>query len=254
MTAKADRSVLCALPLVALPLLPLLALPLLAGALASCNTTQPSAGCQLARGEFIARYDLVEGTGACAQLSGELIGAQKYPALSGDLDERGFAPAPDFSAPTLALRPASLANPDSQFEARDPGATLNAVGAFEGNEPDGDTCRVPSLGAAKVDAPELNAGLDGGTLPAASLGYEFSDVVIEEGRALGHAFRANLTYRADGCVARYRVRAVWPAVSCSDGAGGLDPALCDPEKSGINPAVRVTCDAALESCVLVDES
>jgi hypothetical protein len=129
--------------------------------------------------------------------------------------------------------------------------------------------------------------------PPLDIKYEFSNVqVYVSASDYGTQLAADLTYTHDGCSAKYRVRAVYPAVPCGvsadpggtadDDAGApeeeADDAQCPPQPetgeqlpddslcaalpdyasgsymgSGLNPDVAVSCDPTLLLCVLQHE-
>ena len=85
--------------------------------------------------------------------------------------------------------------------------------------------------------------------------------------AQGTQLAGDFTYTVDDCTASYRVRALYPMVSCAtqpDDAGVVhaDPTLCDPNAepdamrpvgSEFLPNESVTCDPTLLLCVLAGD-
>jgi hypothetical protein len=237
---------------------------------ATGGCTQPRVTCVTGRGDFAAKYTLVSGSGPCAMLHGDTIGVQSYNAMGDD--------HPKLEDTSVGLRAASLGALVQHAE--DQGvADANAAhkpyafGRFDSAEPAGDDfCTVPALSAAEQDLPlvpavppDPNTPGDMGTpeQPATHVKYEWSHVrVLVTPAATGTQFAADLTYTQDGCVATYRVAAVYPSVACADANGQPDNSLCAAEPdpaagravgSGISPDFPVVCDPDLHQCVLTKE-
>ncbi|MCG8554574.1 MAG: hypothetical protein MJD61_04695, partial [Proteobacteria bacterium] len=77
---------------------------------AASGCTQPPPTCQVARLPFVARYDLISGTGPCAQLKGEIFGAHTYYYPSEKMQA-------DFRAARVALTPDLVGTYDSLYHA-----------------------------------------------------------------------------------------------------------------------------------------
>ncbi|MCG8554479.1 MAG: hypothetical protein MJD61_04210 [Proteobacteria bacterium] len=77
---------------------------------AASGCTQPPPTCQVARLPFVARYDLISGTGPCAQLKGEIFGAHTYYYPSEKMQA-------DFRAARVALTPDLVGSYDSLYHA-----------------------------------------------------------------------------------------------------------------------------------------
>jgi hypothetical protein len=255
--------------------LKLMALSVAAGAAAigACNTQAPEARCTVARavsdgstGSFAATYTLKDGedaTKACSKLKSEQVGMQKFFSQ----DES----APD----TIGVRSRRMGGLLTALKVRtDPAPVYepSAVGELTTEFPGADNfCDVPTLTPARLEAPALPAGLpDGGTLPdggppaqaAQSISYAWSNLRVVNTPAIpGTQFIADLSYTENGCTAEYKVKGIWPVVSCAT-AGKPDESKCDPfpdpsvgrlRGSGINPIFPVKCDPDALICVLTGE-
>ena len=268
-----------------------------AAALYGCE--QPAPRCNVAHGSFWARYELVSGKGACAELTGEQLDVQSYYAQRSRTDTR-----PDYDAVSIAIQPFSitsaLGNAAGLAEPERDDVPWG-IGRLGTSRPGADGfCRADKLAPASLRLPAVpEHPIDECTTapeaPAYDLKYEFSRVrIYYTPSAIGTQFEADLTYTQDGCVARYRVSAVYPMVSCGampqvdTGAGsepGLDagasdaevitsveadggvdcPAPSEPgpdpiaddslcENAGINPDFALSCDPANLMCVLARSS
>jgi hypothetical protein len=222
--------------------------------LLSCTPEQPPPFCTVSRAVYAARYQLVTGTGDCAGLKGEVLGAQAYlpdPEEPGDVGSvaiqsqavgqrviDGEAAMPPVVDPTPAHRPF-------------------AYGKFSSERPGADhVCTVPTLSDGELDQGELKTAT--ATLPPISVKYHFGNVKTYVTAAnTGVLWGGDLQYTAGACTATYKVVAISPMVSCADMAGKPDPHLCvaepDPASgfagSGLNPDIKVKCDPDLLLCV-----
>lgn len=242
-----------------------LLLPIILG-LAGIACTQPRKACTTGSGPtpFAAKYTLKQGsktgTGDCDTLIGEKIGLEKYNPAREDNPEKE-----DFTKADLAIQSATLgelagAAADAGVPDQDPNHKLYSLGAFADAMPDdNDVCRVASLSPAEQSIAAIPADPDAGTTgQPVDIKYEWSNVrLYVTARAPGTQMVADLKFTKDGCSASYSVVGVWPAVSCAvvdDGgmATGIDPSLCTPPGSGINPDFKenITCDKDLKLCVL----
>jgi hypothetical protein len=260
-----------------------LSLPGVVAALAS-SCAEPSNDCTAGHGLFAVRYTLVpgskQGDGTCDQLTGELVGLEKYnPATMGDGGESDGSPGAfvqDLTRAFLVVRSntlGSLANnlvtPDmTAAQVQKLQAEADSVGNFSSIKPDANgICTVPTLSPAEIKAPMM------GMTPATDIKYVWSNVrVLVTPSYDGLEMAADLTFTQDGCTAQYQALGLFPGVSCSvppptDDAGNpignptTDPTLCDPAAnldkghafgSGINPDFQpnVECDPTLMLCVL----
>jgi hypothetical protein len=233
---------------------------------------QPRVKCVSARGDFAAKYTLVQGTGECASVKGEVIGFQSYNARAGD-------GTPDFSKSTVALQPDTMGTLASRAELStisDADAThkLYSLGSFATAEPGPDDfCAVPTLSVAEQKLAAAPAILpdpadpeDMGSPEQAetAIKYEWSNVrIYVNPSAIGTQMVGDLRYTRDGCTATYRVAGVYPAHPCAnEDTKKADDRLCAPDAdpdhgiesgSGINPDFPVKCDEDLLLCVLTKE-
>jgi hypothetical protein len=227
-------------------------------ALLGCSE-QPEPRCATTLSTFAAHYELESGTGACAELSGEILGAMTF-VTDWRADDDGLY--------SVAIQSLSAGDLVAQAEANepplgdpDPDHRPYGIGKFTERTPDdAGVCSIPSFAPAELDMPEIPATEpDTEPTPATSLAYQWSNfrLAVSAG-AQGMQWAADLTYTRDGCSASYRVRAVAPAVSCDDGAGNADDAACTPdaaELAGVHPSLAggLVCDPTLLACVLANE-
>jgi hypothetical protein len=255
---------------------------------AACS--QPEPVCSVARGTFAATYELVEGEGDCALLTGELLGVQAYNQQQSSSNTR-----PNYRDSSIAIQPQSITDllgASAGLVEPNTADTPYALGDFAGAEPSGDYCTAPTLSTSRLRLPvvpeqEIDACTTAPEQPAVDVAYEFANVrVINTARNYGTKLEADLTYTNGGCVAKYKVRAVYPAVACDaavypepssepiatdDNGDPICPAAPDPVEpvpsddlcspvaipergviagSGISGDFAVQCDPVLLHCVL----
>ncbi len=180
-----------------------------AASLASCGGAETGTGCRVQSVNWAAKYELVSGdpNSACGQLKGEYLGMQRY---------NENAPGTE----KVAIRPFRLA-------ALDAADTSANVPHALGNLPDNPTEGV-------CEATEVSTAVQ--AQGAAVHSYKFTNVkfLVTE-RAPGSQMGANLEYTVGGCTATYKVKAVWPASTCTDDSG------CKLPKAPLNPDFDATC-------------
>jgi hypothetical protein len=224
--------------------------------LAACD--QPAPKCNVAHGSFWAQYTLVSGEGECAMLTGEELGVQSYYARRSADDKR-----PDYDNVSIALQPmtitAALWNAEGMAEP-DPADVPYAIGRFGTKTPANDGfCVARKLAVARLRLPavpeyELDMCTTAAAAPAYDVSYAFSNVrVYYTPSAIGTQLAADLTYTQAGCVAKYKVTAVYPMVSCGvpgplEDAGlldaaGDDAALSPPDAGELDPDAGASVDA-----------
>lgn len=240
---------------------------LLASTLGACDAQQQDPQCMVGKGAFATVYTLEQGedaSAACAQLKPEPVGLEKYfNAELGGPASVALRPKTvgDLVVLTTAATPKTQLDPDAPF-------APNSVGELTTDAPGADNfCEVPKLNTTQVVTRAVAAG---GT--ERNLSYEWSNLRIYNTPQIpGTQFVANLTYRNNGCSAKYTVKGIWPVVSCLtevdvDGDGKKDKVAddtkCDPNPdpkvgrtrgSGINPIFPVKCDPDVKICVLTGE-
>lgn len=222
------------------------------------SCAQPVINCTSAHGAFAAEYTLMEGDPAspCALRPGEVLGMQTY------FQTGGPNGTPDYENAELAIRPESLGAMIAYAEARgviDPDEVFhdaNAIGSFTAGFPDDDGfCMVDDFEDAQVTLPEIQEIQDDPSTPdedesqpaqpAIDARYLWSNArFVVSADAQGTQFEADLEYQEDGCIARYHVVGLYPAVGCESDDD------CDDEKNGINPDFAVRCNTDLGLCVL----
>jgi hypothetical protein len=253
---------------------------MLASTLGACDAQQQDPQCVVARavsdgstGSFATSYTLVprpgqDTTTACTQLKPEPVGLQKYfnqdpnakDTVAIRVDRVGdVVKAAAASNATIVLDPDAPNSP-------------NSVGVLTTDAPGADNyCQVPELSETRLEARSTNGGAD------VSLAYAWSNLRIYNTSDIpGTLFVADLTYTENGCQADYKVKGIWPVVSCSkvitldtdsNGDGKKDTATVPDETkclpnadpsvgrlrgSGINPSFDVMCDPNALICVLKD--
>jgi hypothetical protein len=221
-------------------------------ALQCAGCEQPRPLCSVARGSFAATYVLVDGSGPCAELHGELLGVDAYSAPTSSKD-----PTPNYKRMSIAIQPQRLTDLLADAEGRGASNADDvpyALGAFASAEPASNLCSVPMLGGARVRLPALPP-IDACTseTEATDVSYQFSNVqVYVTPDAYGTQLSADLTYAEQGCQARYRVWAVYPAVPCAapepepelDAGDEESDAGVSPREAGPSDAGRAD-DAAI---------
>jgi hypothetical protein len=180
---------------------------------------QPKPKCNIARGNFAAHYTLVSGEGPCAELTGEDLGIGGYNPPISKSDQR-----PDYKRVSVGIQPVGLSNYLwAGIGAANPEDSQAALGEMTDSEAKDDFCVVPTLSPARLrmDAVEEAPNEDMCMPPypgqeAVDITYEFSNVRVYNTPAnMGTSFAADLTYTNQGCVAKYKVTAVYPSVSCA---------------------------------------
>jgi len=225
---------------------------LAASTLGACGTYQQDPQCVVAKGAFATVYTLKEGqdaSQACAQLKPERVGLEKY--FSEDPS------APDSVTMRARKMGDELAHKDTLIDPDAPNQP-NSVGELMTDAPGEDNfCEVPTLTPAR-----LESRYGGVSKAPVSLTYEWSDLRIYNTPEIpGTQFTAELRYSENGCTAEYKVKGIWPVVTCAT-AGKPDDSKCDPNAdpsvgryrgSGINPTFPVKCDPVALFCVLTGE-
>ena len=228
----------------------------------SCQ--QPRMYCTTAHGHFGAKYTLTSNNKGdpCAQQTGDVLGMQTYFAPG------GVNGTPKFHEPSVAIRaqygglvfqtafdyPGELAG----FDYDDLGPP-NAVSDFKSGDPDGeDICFADDFKGGVIDVPafpeippveddpatpdvdESDPGYP--AEPAKLVKYEWSNAKwLVNPDAQGTQFEADLKFTEDGCVAEYKVSAVYPAIDCQSDED------CTADDSGINPGFAVECDLSINA-------
>lgn len=243
------------------------------------SCTQPTMNCTTAHLPYAAKFTLKSGdpNSPCGQLKGDILGMQTYFATGGVNGTAKFAdPSAAIRTQTAGLlvdEGLNYAVPVPGFS--DPDEVLhlpNALGDFEGGEPDGDDfCHVKKLGPARVDRPELplipevpavpddpatpeDETMEGTpevpATPPISISHEWTNARwLVNPDAQGTQFEADLKFTQDDCTAEYHVVAVSPAVHC------MSDADCTADGSGLNPDFAVRCDPDIDGgvCVLAKD-
>lgn len=229
----------------------------LASTLGACSAAQQDPQCVVAKavsdgstGSFAATYTLKEGQDAslsCAHLEPEPVGLEKY-----------FSKDPN-GPESVVIRSSRLGELlDSDEVTVDPDAPLavNSMGELTTEAPGPDNfCEVPTLSPSRMVARSTTGGSD------LDLTYAWSNLRIYNTPDIpGTQFVADLRYTENGCTAEYKVRGIWPVVSCAT-KGKPDESKCEPyadpptrlRGSGINPSFPVKCDPDALICVLTGE-
>jgi hypothetical protein len=208
---------------------------------------QPAPKCNVAHGPFWAQYTLVSGEGDCAMLTGEELDVHSYFARRSASD-----PRPDYDKVSIAIQPltitAALANA-AGLEEPESSDRAYAIGRFDTTSPDADGfCQANTLSVARLRLPAVpEHPVDMCSVapeaPEYDLGYEFGNVrVYYTPSAIGTQFAADLTYTQAGCVAKYRVQAVYPMVSCAAPRPAEEPV----EDAAVGDAAAGDDDAGVE--------
>jgi hypothetical protein len=236
----------------------LLAVTLGLGAVSlSCQAEQPRVQCTASRSTFAARYKLVEGTGRCAELIGDLLGVQAY--VPDPLNPGDRLGSVAIKSEFVASKEVLGRNAVPQILDPDPDHRSYALGRFTSVYPDAnDHCHIPELSPAAYQrgAVPTNRLPD----PPIHVTHQWKNVKFLVTPALtGVMMEADLTYTLgpttpgateNECSAVYKVVALSPAASCDDGKLNPSQALCSPERdpndprsggSGISPEFATEC-------------
>jgi hypothetical protein len=210
-----------------------------AALLSACDVEQPLPQCTVGRGEHAVRYYLTSGSGACANKTAEVVGAQIFREPGSGIP------------PTLIFKPAPLA----ANEGKDPANSnsVTASGAFMTEYPGEDEiCEAPSF----TEARQVVAQANGTTV---DIRYQWSNVRVQGSAAIpGTQWSADLVYSEGECTATYRAVGMFPALKCERTVAGKverDPAICKQPRPGlsIDPAFITICDPGTNLCVLGGE-
>lgn len=201
----------------------------------SASCSQPPVTCTVSTFTgYAAKYALVEGTGSCAERTGDIIGMANYnPATT---DSYGNT-VPNLSSVSLAIRTETLGAlaataKEMGVEDTTEGHVPHAFGPFDSALPQNDICTA-TLGEARQDLEEIPQqpfDPDAGDNPedpdddfpgqdAVAMGEKWEQVQVFVNAAnLGTQMKARYTVTddAEGCSATYDVLAVFPAVFCED--------------------------------------
>jgi len=220
----------------------------------SCGGEQPPPFCTISRATYAARYELVSGQGACAELKGEVLGGQAYvPDPTKNDDFGSLAIQSDAMGKRILAGEAMMPPVVDANKSHKP----YAYGGFKSRTPDADNvCTVPKLSDAELEQEAVMSGME--MLPPIHVKYHWSNVKSYVTTAqIGVLWGGELDYTLGDCTAKYKVVAISPMVSCADEGGKADPHLCvaepDPKSgfagSGLNPDIEVKCDPDLLLCV-----
>jgi hypothetical protein len=149
---------------------------------------QPEMKCALERSAaatgslgFAAQYTLVQGSGACSQFPGDVIGVRQFHP-----NENG---RPDFSEGTVGLQAMTMGaawQGGAQIGAVDPNPDhkVYALGKLASMEPSGGFCTVPTFAPAELDLPEVPPEIPEGGLPeGGDAGDASDDGAVADGAA-----------------------------------------------------------------------
>jgi hypothetical protein len=231
---------------------------------AASSCEQPPVLCTCGRGDFAAKYTLVDGTGECATLTSELLGMNAYSPEKNGPNSGSMA---DWHKSSVAIGSERIGwfmdRAGRSSVPVDPAQKHYVIGDFPEYPAANDFC---SFSAARADAqvvlPALPPVADNPmtmvddsepAVEATSLTYKWTNVnFLVRPDAIGTQMTADLQYTKNGCTANYKVKAVYPARNCESRTtpGQPDPDLCSPvsqpdknifEGSGISPDFPVEC-------------
>ncbi|HEU4538133.1 MAG TPA: hypothetical protein VFS00_28625, partial [Polyangiaceae bacterium] len=207
-----------------------------------------------------------------APLTGGEFGLRPFVGLGADL-------YPDYAAPQkvavqfLDMGALQLAAGERLGAAYDADLPVYAMGQFASATAQNEICSIPSFEPARLTIPAIPARpADPGdpddeedddpgapAQPAVDITAAWSNMrVLVTAAYPGTQFEATLTYTVNGCARTYLATGVFGgfgvycAVLDDDGhpTGEVDPALCDPTITAINPDFPVVCDEATALCLL----
>jgi hypothetical protein len=238
-------------------------------AVAGSSCEQPPVLCTCGRGDFAAIYTHVEGTGDCGEFKSELLGMNAYSPEKDGVDTGSMA---DWNRSSVAIgseRMGALIARAALSNVQDPDETHKhyAIGDFP-RDPTNEFCAVPQTRTeAEIDLPAIPEIVDDPAtadkdesrpaVEATHYKYKWSNMnFLVTPAAIGTQLAADLEVTKNACVAKYKVKAVYPARNCEklDAAnqptGQPDPDRCFPvaqpdkaifEGSGISPDFPVDC-------------
>ncbi|WP_394842580.1 hypothetical protein LZC95_36625 [Pendulispora brunnea] len=122
---------------------------------AGCDQSTPL--CRTGTGTYTIKYNLVAGSGDCANLKADIVYVNSY----NDVGEEG---KPDLEKVSAALMPKRFAEYLDRAEFPD---QLAAWGHFTNSEPSGNVCNIPTLTETTKAFPALDAIADDGDSPFA---------------------------------------------------------------------------------------
>jgi hypothetical protein len=215
---------------------------------------------------FAVRYELVSGTGECAQLKAEGVGVQTYVTNPTKQKHGGLNSLALKSTQTglwmlnAESNRADPADPDSEYEPIvDDDHAPYALGKFSSKHPKNDICEVPELAPAQLVLPEIPEHLVGDdelwhqftdedsdpdlipAQPALDVKYEWSNVKVWVTPGdVGTQWGADLKYTLNGCTATYKAVAVNAYVECES----------DADCEGASPSVNYGAMKCVESSEL----
>ena len=204
----------------------------------SCGE-QPRVRCTASRSTFAAKYTLVNGSGVCAEVVGELLGIQTFVPNPRD---------PGNGLNTIAIKSGTVGEEETLGRDENPEHVQYAMGTFTTAEPDANgLCHIGEMSISEFQrgAVATNRRLD----PAVHLKHEWKNVrFLVTPAHTGVAFEADLVYTQDDCTAEYKVVGVSPAADCGT---MLEPddkkCAAEPNTkenfagSGIAPEFATTC-------------
>jgi hypothetical protein len=216
----------------------------------SCSADQPPPFCTISRATYAARYELISGTGPCAQVTGEVLGGQAYLANPDVPGDKGSVAFQSEAIGTRLLAGKAVTPPVVDADATH---KPYAYGKFTSDTPDGNhVCTVPTLDdaqfvqAAFTGPMEMN--MPGAAYPAIDVKYHWSNVrSYVTAASTGVVVGGDLDYTLDGCTAKFKVVAIAPKVSC-DKNGQADQTICDTDPN-LNPDVAILCEPMTHLCV-----
>lgn len=207
-----------------------------------------------------------------APLTGGEFGLRPFVGLGSDL-------YPDYDAPQkvaiqfLDMGVRQIDASDRLGASYDADLPVYAFGQFATAQPQNDLCTIANFDPARLSIPEIPARpADAGdpddpeddepgapAQPAVEITATWTNMrVLVKTAYPGTQFEATLSYTTNGCTRTYLATGVFGGASiyCAvldeDGAptGEVDPSLCDPTITGINPDFPVVCDEATTLCLL----
>lgn len=248
-------------------------------ALSGASCSQPEIQCVVGHGPYFAKYELLEGTGSCAELKGGEIGLATYFRPNAD---RTLV---DYDKRRISIQSrilGSLQQRAEEFGVADPALAPFGIGDYTNDPDEGNLCYAggangtPALSVAEQNVPEIPAmddGMGGMTdpIPAEHLRQEWKNLkVYVTAQVPGTQMTGEMTFEnvVEGCSARYKMVALFPSVYCGVDADGDEAtpdvasdeqcsAEADPDRgrvigSGINPDFKTKCDPELLHCVLAE--
>ena len=219
--------------------------------------SQPPVSCTVSTFTgYAAKYQLVDGTGSCAERDGDIVGMASFNPAIKDADGNTV---PNLNVVSLAIRTETLGAAVARAAEEGivdtiEGHAPHAAGVFASPVPQDDLCtaelseviqQLPVVPGVDDEAEDPDDDVP--EQPALDVRESWTDLqVYVTAAALGTQAKARYTVTDDveGCTATYDVLAVFPAVFCDDVTIGEPLDIASIDDSGADNTVVITTATA----------